>query len=62
MDSMVDLGNRLTAIGMTMQDLFDLQDAEDRKQLGNRLRRRAANTKDEARGQALMEIADALAR
>jgi hypothetical protein len=61
MDSMVDLGKRLTAIGMTMQDLFDLQDAEDRKLLGDRLRRRAGNTKDEARRHTLMEIADALA-
>ncbi len=62
MDSMVDLGNRLTALGMTMQHRFDLQDAEDRKLLGDRLRHRATNTRGEARRQTLMEIADALAK
>jgi hypothetical protein len=47
------------AIGLTMQDLFDLQDAEDRKLLRDRLRRRAAKSKDDARRQTL--IVDALA-
>ena len=58
---MVDLGNRLTAIGMTMQDYFDLDNAESRARCVDTLRHAASLPKNAAHRQTLMEIADALA-
>jgi hypothetical protein len=58
---MVDIGNRLMAIGMTMQDFFDLEDAEDRAFVRARLRKKAADERlPSAHRQVLTEIADSL--